>query len=55
MEVDDALRLLGTRNTWQIRTFFVYGIAFGVVFGWMRLSIIFIGKYKVMIHPNPRA
>jgi len=46
MNADQALSLLGKYNKWQIQTYLMIAVGFGVPFAWMVFSIIFLGKYR---------
>ena len=47
MDSEQALRLLGPYNKWQLRTYSVYAFCFGVPLAWMWMSIVFIGECTI--------
>lgn len=46
MDSDQALSLLGRYSRWQLRTYFIYAIGFGIPFAWMNMAVVFIGRKK---------
>ena len=48
MDINDVITKLGNWHgwgRWQIRTYFIIGMAFGFISTWQLFVITFIGKY----------
>ena len=44
IKTDTALTMLGRYSRWQMRSYFVNAVGFGIPFAWMTMSIVFIGE-----------